>query len=93
MYSPRLKEKYTGSVVPALKEKFGYKNVMEIPKLVKISINQGIGAAVSDKKLVDTAVIELTTIAGQKAVPTYSRKDISNFKLRSKMPIGTKVTL
>ena len=93
MYSPRLKEKYTGSVVPALKEKFGYKNVMEIPKLVKISINQGIGAAVSDKKLVDTAVIELTTIAGQKAVPTYSRKDISNFKFRKGVAIGVKITL
>ena len=93
MYSPRLKEKYKSSVVPALKEKFGYKNVMEIPKMVKISINQGVGAAVSDKKLVDTAVQELSVIAGQKAVPTYSRKDISNFKLRSKMPIGAKVTL
>ena len=93
MYVPRLKEKYTSTITPALKEKFGYKNVMEIPKLIKISINQGIGSAVADKKLVDNGVLELTTIAGQKAVPTYSRKDISNFKLRSKMPIGCKVTL
>ncbi|MCB9252478.1 MAG: 50S ribosomal protein L5 [Flavobacteriales bacterium] len=93
MYSPRLKDKYKNSITNNLKEKFGYKNVMEIPKLVKISVNQGIGAAVADKKLVDTGVAELTTIAGQKAVATYSRKDISNFKLRSKMPIGCKVTL
>lgn len=93
MYAPRLKEKYNNTIVGALKEKFGYKNVMEIPKLLKISINQGVGAAVADKKLVDTAVAELTIIAGQKAVPTFSKKDVSNFKLRSKMPIGTKVTL
>jgi large subunit ribosomal protein L5 len=93
MYSPRLKDKYAKDIIPALQTKFGYKNVMEIPKLLKISINQGVGAAVSDKKLVDTAVAELTSISGQKSVPTYSRKDISNFKLRSKMPIGAKVTL
>jgi len=93
MYAPRLKDKYKSSIATALKDKFAYKNVMEIPKLLKISINQGVGAAVTDKKMVDTAVLELTTIAGQKAVPTYSRKDISNFKLRLKMPIGTKVTL
>ena len=93
MHTPRLKDKYNSTIISALKNKFGYKNVMEIPKLLKISINQGVGAAVADKKLVDTAVLELTTIAGQKAVPTYSKKDVSNFKLRSKMPIGTKVTL
>jgi len=93
MHAPRLKDKYNNTIISALKEKFGYKNVMEIPKLLKISINQGVGAAVADKKLVDTAVLELSTIAGQKAVPTYSKKDVSNFKLRSKMPIGAKVTL
>ncbi len=93
MYLPRLKARYKETVIPALQDKFGYKNHMEIPKLLKISINQGVGAAVADKKLVDTAVQELSVIAGQKAVPTFSRKDISNFKLRSKMPIGTKVTL
>jgi large subunit ribosomal protein L5 len=93
MNTPRLKEKYTKSVVPALKEKFGYKNVMQVPRLTKICLNQGVGAAVADKKLVEVAVGEMTLIAGQKAVPTKSRKDISNFKLRANMPIGTRVTL
>lgn len=92
-YRPRLKDKYINEVIPALKEKFGYKNVMEIPKIEKICINQGIGAATADKKLIDHAVTELTTITGQKAVPTYSKKDISNFKLRKGMPIGARVTL
>ncbi|MFN4082562.1 MAG: 50S ribosomal protein L5 [Bacteroidia bacterium] len=93
MYTPRLKEKYKSQVIPALKEKFNYKNMMQVPVLEKICINQGIGAAVADKKLVDQAVEELTLIAGQKAVPTKSRKAISNFKLRENMPIGTRVTL
>jgi large subunit ribosomal protein L5 len=92
-YENRLKRKYHEQVVPALKEKFGYKNVMEVPRLVKISINQGVGAAVSDKKLVDSAVQEMSLIVGQKAVPTKSKKAISNFKLRENLPIGAKVTL
>jgi large subunit ribosomal protein L5 len=79
--------------VPALKEKFQYKNVMQVPKLTKISINKGIGAAVSDKKLVDIGVEELTTITGQKAVATIAKKSVSNFKLREGMPIGARVTL
>ncbi|KAB2914037.1 MAG: 50S ribosomal protein L5 [Bacteroidota bacterium] len=93
MYNPRLKEHYDSKVRPALTEKFGYKNVMEVPKLLKICINQGVGAAVADKKLVDSAVAEMTLIAGQKAVPTKSKKAISNFKLRENMPIGARVTL
>ncbi len=93
MYTPRLKTKYKEEVVQALSKEFGYKSPMEIPRLEKICINQGIGDAVADKKLVDTAVAEMTTIAGQKAVPTISKKDISNFKLRKGMPIGARVTL
>lgn len=93
MYTPRLKQQYDEQVKQALLEKFGYKNVMQVPKLVKICINQGVGAAVADKKLVDAAVAEMTTIAGQKAVPTKSKKAISNFKLRENMPIGARVTL
>jgi large subunit ribosomal protein L5 len=93
MYSPRLKQTYSASVVPALKEKFGYKNVMQIPRLTKICLNQGVGAAVADKKLVDQAVEEMSTIAGQKAVATKSKKAISNFKLRENLPIGARVTL
>lgn len=93
MYTPRLKDKYTKEVVPALKEKFTYKNAMMVPKLTKICLNQGIGAAVADKKLVDQAVEEMSTIAGQKAVATKSKKAISNFKLRENMPIGARVTL
>jgi large subunit ribosomal protein L5 len=93
MASPRLKEKYLNDIVPALKEKFEYSSVMQVPKLVKISINRGMGAAVTDKKLVDTSVEELTTITGQKAVATIAKNAISNFKLREGMPIGAKVTL
>lgn len=92
-YTPRLQEKYSTEIIPALTEKFGYSSVMRVPKLQKIVISQGIGDAVADKKLVDTAVEELTRIAGQRAVATISKKDISNFKLRKGMPIGTKVTL
>ncbi|PRY16208.1 LSU ribosomal protein L5P [Pontibacter ummariensis] len=93
MATTRLKEKYQNEVVPALKEKFQYKNVMQVPRLVKISINRGIGAAVADKKLVDVGVDELTTITGQKAVATIAKKSVSNFKLREGMPIGARVTL
>ncbi len=92
-YIPRLKERYKNEVIAKLQEKFGYENVMEIPRIQKIVLNQGVGDAVSDKKLVDQAVDEMTRIAGQKAVPTFSRKAISNFKLREKMPIGARVTL
>ncbi|MBR9860119.1 50S ribosomal protein L5 [bacterium] len=90
---PRLRAQYEQEIANTLKEKHSYKNVMEIPKLTKICLNQGIGAAVADKKLVDTAVEEMSIIAGQRAVPTYSKKAISNFKLREEMPIGCKVTL
>jgi len=93
MYTPRLKQKYKEEVMPALTKEFGYKSSMEIPKIEKICINQGLGDAVADKKMVDTAVEEMTAIAGQRAVPTYSRKDISNFKLRKGMPIGARVTI
>ncbi|MCJ8166920.1 50S ribosomal protein L5 [Pontibacter sp. E15-1] len=93
MATTRFKEKYENEVVPALKEKFQYKNIMQVPKLTKISINKGIGAAVSDKKLVDIGVEELSTITGQKAVSTIAKKSVSNFKLREGMPIGARVTL
>ena len=93
MASPRLKETYTNEIVPALKEKFQYKSVMQVPKLTKISINKGIGAATADKKLIDTGVEELTQITGQKAVETIAKKSVSNFKLREGMPIGARVTL
>jgi len=93
MYTPRLKNKYKDEVVPSLMKDFEYTSVMQVPKLKKISINQGLGKAVADKKLVEVAVDELTSISGQKAVPCYSKKDISNFKLRKGMPIGAKVTL
>lgn len=93
MYTPRLKETYRKSVIPALQEKFGYKNVMQVPSLTKICLNQGLGAAVADKKIVDQAVEEMSIIAGQRAVPTKSKKAISNFKLRENMPIGARVTL
>ena len=92
-YVPRLKLKYKEEIVFSLKNKFQYKSIMEVPKLQKIAINQGVGAAVTDKKIIDNVVNELTTITGQKAVPTKSRKDISNFKLRKGMPIGVRVTL
>ncbi|MBL7811525.1 MAG: 50S ribosomal protein L5 [Bacteroidetes bacterium] len=90
---PRLKTKYTEEVIPALQQKFGYKNVMQIPQVVKVCLNQGVGAAVNDKKLVDAAVDEMSRISGQRAQATFSRKAISNFKLRENMPIGAKVTL
>lgn len=93
MNTPRLKTKYVEEVVPALKEQFQYKNVMQVPKITKIVLNQGMGAAVADKRLIDTAVAEMSLIAGQKAVPTKSKKDISNFKLRKGVPIGARVTL
>lgn len=92
-YAPRLKTKYSEEVVPALKEKFGYKNVMEVPKLLKIAVNQGVGAATQDKKMVDVAVEEMSKITGQRAVATISKKAVSNFKLREDMPIGARVTL
>ena len=92
-YSPRLADKYKKDVIPALMKKFGYKSIMQAPKLTKICLNRGVNGAVADKKLVDIAVDELTNITGQKAVSTMSKKDISNFKLRKNMPIGAKVTL
>ena len=92
-YVPTLKKVYKDEIVPKLMKEFSYTTVMQVPKLVKITINQGIGDATGDKKLVETAQQELTAIAGQKAVATHSRKDISNFKLRKGMPIGVKVTL
>jgi large subunit ribosomal protein L5 len=92
-YKPRLADKYKNEVVPALMKKFGYKSIMQAPRLEKICLNRGVNGAVSDKKLVDVAVDELTTISGQKAVSTMSKKDISNFKLRKNMPIGARVTL
>ena len=92
-YIPRLKEKYQKEVVPALQEQFQYDSIMRIPRLKKICINQGVGDATQDKKLVDNALQELTLIAGQKAVPTMARKSVSNFKLREGMPIGARVTL
>jgi large subunit ribosomal protein L5 len=93
MASPRLKDKYLKEIVPALKDKFQYKSSMQVPKIEKICINKGMGIAVTDKKLIDVAIEEITTITGQKAVPTKSRKAISNFKLRENMPIGVRVTL
>ncbi len=93
MATPRLKEKYLKDVVPVLKDKFQYQSIMQVPKIQKICINKGIGAAVADKKLIDVGVEELTTISGQKAVATRSKKDISNFKLRNNQAIGAKVTL
>lgn len=93
MATPRLKEKYLKEIIPSLKQKFQYKSVMQVPKIEKICINKGIGAAVADKKLIEVGVEELTTISGQKAVSTKSKKDISNFKLRNDQAIGAKVTL
>lgn len=92
-YSPRLKKQYKEEIIPALTEKFGYKTIMRVPKLQKIVISQGLGDAVADKKIVDNAVADVSRIAGQRAVATISKKDVSNFKLRKGMPIGTKVTL
>ena len=92
-YIPRLKEEYKNRIVAALKEEFAYKNVMQVPRLEKIVLSKGVGAAVSDKKLIDYAVEELTKITGQKALATISKKDVASFKLRKGMPIGAKVTL
>lgn len=92
-YQPRIQKKYREEVVPALMKKFGYSTVMQCPRLVKICLNQGVKGSVADKKLIDDAVNEMTLVTGQKAVPTLSKKDISNFKLRKNMPIGARVTL
>jgi len=92
-YTPRLASKYQQDVIPALMKKFGYSSIMQAPKLEKICVNRGVNGAVADKKAVDVAVDELSNITGQKAVPTLSKKDISNFKLRKGMPIGARVTL
>ncbi len=92
-YTPSLKIKYREEIIPALTKEFNYKTVMQVPRLEKIVINRGVGKAVADKKLIEVAQEELTNIAGQKAIQTFSKKDISNFKLRKGMPIGVKVTL
>ncbi|WP_421949287.1 50S ribosomal protein L5 [Phaeodactylibacter xiamenensis] len=92
-YTPRLKKKYREEVVPALMEQFQYSSIMEVPRIVKVSLNQGVGDATQDKKLVDNAVEEMSIIAGQRAVSTKARKSVSNFKLRDGMPIGARVTL
>lgn len=92
-YTPRLKTQYKEEIISSLKDKFSYTSVMQVPKLEKICLNQGVGNAVTDKRLVDAAVEEMTAISGQKANPTFSKKDISNFKLRKGMPIGARVTL
>jgi large subunit ribosomal protein L5 len=92
-YKPRLKERYKGEIIQALRDQFGYKSVMQVPRLQKIVLSQGIGDAVADKKIIENAASDLSRIAGQKAITTLSKKDISNFKLRKGMPIGTKVTL
>ena len=92
-YIPRLKQEYKDKVMSALTEEFGYKNVMQVPKLQKIVISKGVGAAVADKKLIDHAIDEITKISGQKAIATISKKDVASFKLRKGMPIGAKVTL
>jgi len=92
-YKPRLKEKYTSEIAPALKEKFQFSTAMQVPRIQKICLNQGIGDSIVDKKILEAAVEEMSTIAGQKAVLAKSRKDISNFKLRKGMPVGVRVTL
>ncbi len=92
-YKPRLQKKYREEVIPALMKKFEYTTIMQAPKLEKICVNRGVNGAVSDKKMIDTAIDELSNITGQKAVPTMSKKDISNFKLRKGIPIGVRVTL
>lgn len=92
-YTPNLKIKYREQIIPSLQDEFAYKSIMQVPKLEKICLNQGVGSAVADKKLIDSAIAEMTTISGQKAVATKSRKDISNFKLRKGVPIGVRVTL
>ena len=92
-YKPRLKNEYNGKIISNMKKEFGYENVMQVPRLKKIVVSKGVGAAVADKKLIDHAVEEITTITGQKAIPTISKKDVASFKLRKGMPIGVKVTL
>ena len=92
-YTPRLKDEYKSRVINALTDEFGYKNIMQVPKLKGIVVSRGVGNAVADKKLIEYSVDELTNITGQKAVPTISKKDVATFKLRKGMPIGTKVTL
>jgi large subunit ribosomal protein L5 len=92
-YIPNLRRKYKEEIIPALKKEFNYSSVMQVPRLEKIIINQGVGVAVADKKLIEVAQNEISNISGQKAIQTYAKKDISNFKLRKKMPIGVKVTL
>jgi large subunit ribosomal protein L5 len=92
-YTPTLKKKYNEEIIPSLKKEFDYSSVMQVPRLEKIVLNQGVGSAIADKKLIDVATTEMTMIAGQKAIQTLSKKDISNFKLRKKMPIGVRVTL
>jgi large subunit ribosomal protein L5 len=91
--APRMRDKYRNEIVPALKKKFNYKSSMQVPRLLKICVNQGVGDAVSDKKLIESAINEMTMVTGQKAVATKSKKDISNFKLRANVPIGARVTL
>lgn len=93
VYSPRMRKHYKDHVVPALMKKFGYTTVMQCPRLIKICLNQGVKGSVADKKLIDDAIGEMTLVTGQKAVPTLSKKDISNFKLRKHVPIGCRVTL
>ena len=92
-YQPRLKVQYQNEIVPAMVKQFNYNTVMQVPRLVKISLNQGIGAALTDKKLIDYGIEEMSAITGQKAVPTISKRDVSNFKLRRGNPIGVRVTL
>ena len=92
-YIPRLKQEYNERIVSNLKETFGYKSIMQVPKLQKVVLSRGVGSAVSDKKLIDHAIDELTIITGQKAIATISKKDVASFKLRKGMPIGAKVTL
>jgi large subunit ribosomal protein L5 len=92
-YTPRLKQKYQDEIVPVLMKEFSYKNIMQVPRLKKIAVNQGLGSAIVDKKLIDTGIEEMSNITGQRAVATRSKKDISNFKLRRDMPIGVRVTL
>ena len=92
-YTPRLRTKYHEEILPALMKQFEYSTNMQVPRLVKISVNQGLGDAITDKKLIDTGISEMTQITGQKAVATKSKKDISNFKLRKGMPVGVRVTL
>ena len=92
-YTPRLKTRYKEEIVPKLQEKFAYKNIMEVPKVTKVCLNQGLGQAIQDKKILEVALEEMTKIAGQKAVATKAKKAVSNFKLRDGMNIGARVTL